>query len=55
VQFLLLTHPTEEAGIASLCPSITYLSPGHPKNEEDAARRRRSQIDKLVEKLRRQI
>jgi hypothetical protein len=54
VHFLLLTHPVGEAGLLALSPAVTYLAPGHPPADEDAARRMRSKIQKLVESITRQ-
>jgi hypothetical protein len=51
VHFLLLTHPVDEAGLASLSPGVTYLAPGHPAADEDAARKLRSKIRKLVDSI----
>lgn len=51
VHFLLLTYPLDGASLASLSPAVTFLAPGHPESEEDAARRMRSKIRKLVESL----
>jgi len=51
VHFLLLTHPVDGAGLAALSPAVTYLAPGHPEADEDAARRIRSKIRKLVESI----
>jgi hypothetical protein len=49
VHFLLLTHPIGEAGLTALSPAVTFLVPG--PDDEDAARRMRSKIRKLVESI----